>query len=84
MYAAIVHAFDAPPRYATFAEPVAAEGEKLVTVSAAGLHPIVKALAKNLIYQYSLQLDTMVYMKLCPRALSHYPSQNSKAWLKLL
>jgi NADPH:quinone reductase-like Zn-dependent oxidoreductase len=50
MYAAIVHAFDAPPRYATFAEPVAAEGEKLVTVSAAGLHPIVKALAKGTHY----------------------------------
>jgi NADPH2:quinone reductase len=50
MYAAVVHTFDAPPRYTTFADPVAAEGEKLVTVSAAGLHPIVKALAKGTHY----------------------------------
>ena len=50
MHAAVVHAFDAPPRYTTFADPVAAEGEKLVTVSAAGLHPIVKALAKGTHY----------------------------------
>jgi NADPH2:quinone reductase len=43
--AAVVHAYDAPPRYESFAEPVPAEGEKLVTVTAAGLHPIVKSLA---------------------------------------
>ncbi len=47
MNAAVVHAFDAPPRYTTFAAPVAAEGEQLVTVTAAGLHPIVKALASG-------------------------------------
>ncbi len=47
MKAAVVHAFDAPPRYTTFADPVAAEGEQLVTVTAAGLHPIVKALANG-------------------------------------
>jgi len=50
MHAAVVHAFDAPPRFTTFADPVAAEGELLVTVSAAGLHPIVKALAKGTHY----------------------------------
>jgi NADPH:quinone reductase-like Zn-dependent oxidoreductase len=50
MNAAVVHAFDAPPRYTTFADPVAAEGERLVSVSAAGLHPIVKALAKGTHY----------------------------------
>jgi NADPH2:quinone reductase len=50
MRAAVVHAFDAPPRFTTFADPVAAEGELLVTVSAAGLHPIVKALAKGTHY----------------------------------
>lgn len=50
MNAAVVHSFDAPPRYTTFAEPVAAEGEKLVSVTAAGLHPIVKALAKGTHY----------------------------------
>jgi NADPH2:quinone reductase len=50
MYAAVVHAFDAPPRYTTFAEPMVGDGELLVTVSAAGLHPIVKTLAKGAHY----------------------------------
>jgi NADPH2:quinone reductase len=45
--AAVVHAFDAPPRYTSFAEPVAGDGEALVDVIAAGLHPIVKALANG-------------------------------------
>jgi NADPH:quinone reductase-like Zn-dependent oxidoreductase len=56
MNAAVVHSFDAPPRYTTFAEPVAAEGEQLVRVSAAGLHPIVKALAKGTHYGSSGEL----------------------------
>jgi NADPH:quinone reductase-like Zn-dependent oxidoreductase len=56
MHAAVVHAFDAPPRYTTFPDPVAVEGEKLVTVSAAGLHPIVKALAKGTHYGSSGEL----------------------------
>ena len=50
MNAAVVQSYDAPPRYATFAEPAPAEGERLVTVTAAGLHPIVKALAKGTHY----------------------------------
>ena len=50
MNAAVVSTFDHPPRYTTFADPVAGEGEKLVSVSAAGLHPIVKALAKGTHY----------------------------------
>ena len=45
MKAAVVQSFSAPPRYADFADPVPAEGEVLVNVTAAGLHPIVKALA---------------------------------------
>jgi NADPH:quinone reductase-like Zn-dependent oxidoreductase len=45
MRAAIVTAFDTPPCYTGFADPVAGEGEKLVTVTAVGLHPIVKSLA---------------------------------------
>jgi NADPH:quinone reductase-like Zn-dependent oxidoreductase len=45
MNAAVVHAFHVPPRYTSFAEPVAAKGEVLVYVSAAGLHPVVKSLA---------------------------------------
>jgi NADPH:quinone reductase-like Zn-dependent oxidoreductase len=50
MNAAVVHAFDQPPRYSTFADPVPSEGEKLVTVTATGLHQIVKALANGTHY----------------------------------
>jgi NADPH:quinone reductase-like Zn-dependent oxidoreductase len=34
-----------PPRYQDFSEPMAEEGEALINVRAAGLHPVVKALA---------------------------------------
>ena len=50
MNAAVVHSYDAPPRYTTFADPVASEGELLVNVIAAGLHPIVKSLANGTHY----------------------------------
>jgi NADPH2:quinone reductase len=56
MYAAVVEAFDAPPRYTTFTNPIAAEGEKLVSVTAAGLHPIVRGLAKGTHYGSSGEL----------------------------
>jgi NADPH2:quinone reductase len=48
--AALVCSFDAPPRYTNFADPTPAEGETIVKVTAAGLHPIVKALAKGTHY----------------------------------
>lgn len=50
MNAAVVQSFDTLPGYATFADPVPADGERLVSVTAAGLHPIVKALAKGAHY----------------------------------
>jgi NADPH:quinone reductase-like Zn-dependent oxidoreductase len=50
MHAAVVRAFGVPPCYTTFADPVAAEGEQVVTVTAVGLHPIVKALANGTHY----------------------------------
>lgn len=50
MNAAVVHAFGAPPRYATFDDPVANEDEFTVNVSAVGLHPIVRALAAGTHY----------------------------------
>lgn len=50
MNAAVVHSFDAPPRYTSFADPVAQEGEVPVTITAAALHPIVKALANGTHY----------------------------------
>jgi NADPH:quinone reductase-like Zn-dependent oxidoreductase len=45
MKAALVSSYSTPPRYADFDDPTPGEGELLVTVTAAGLHPIVKALA---------------------------------------
>ena len=56
MNAAVVHSFDTPPHYTTFTEPIPAEGEHLVTVAAAGLHPIVKSLAKGAHYGSSGEL----------------------------
>jgi len=56
MNAAVVHAYDAPPRYTSFADPIPAESEKLVTVTAAGLHPIVKSLANGTHYGSTGQL----------------------------
>jgi NADPH:quinone reductase-like Zn-dependent oxidoreductase len=50
MNAAVVTAFNAPPTYTTFADPVPAAGELPVTVTAAALHPIVKLLANGTHY----------------------------------
>lgn len=50
MNATVVTAFDAPPSFTTFADPVAQQGEYLVRVTAAGLHPIVKSLANGTHY----------------------------------
>jgi NADPH:quinone reductase-like Zn-dependent oxidoreductase len=50
MNAAVVQAFDTPPSYRSFDEPVAQAGEMPVKVLAAGLHPIVKALANGTHY----------------------------------
>jgi NADPH:quinone reductase-like Zn-dependent oxidoreductase len=43
-------------RFATFADPVATQGEKLVHVTAAALHPIVKLLANGTHYGSTGQL----------------------------
>jgi NADPH2:quinone reductase len=53
MNAAVVHDYSAPPRYETFDDPVPKEGERLVRVSAAGLHPLVKAVASGRHYSSS-------------------------------
>jgi NADPH:quinone reductase-like Zn-dependent oxidoreductase len=47
MNAAVVEDFSISPRYTNFADPVPREKEVLVKVSAAGLHPIVRALANG-------------------------------------
>ncbi|MEV0275072.1 zinc-binding alcohol dehydrogenase family protein [Streptomyces sp. NPDC050610] len=43
MYAAVVTAFGQPPRYQPFPDPSPADGEKLIRVLAAGLHPRVRS-----------------------------------------
>jgi len=48
--AAVVHSFDLPPRHGSFDDPVPSGREQLITVSAAGLHRIVKALANGTHY----------------------------------
>lgn len=50
MNAAVVRSFATPPRYEPFADPVPSGEEILVTVAAAGLHPIVKSLAAGTHY----------------------------------
>ena len=56
MNAAVVEAFDRPPRYTTFADPVPSERELLVTVTACAMHPIVRALAAGSHYGSTGQL----------------------------
>ena len=45
MQAAVVSMQGQAPRYQSFPDPVAGEGEVAIQVRAAGLHPIVKAMA---------------------------------------
>ena len=47
MHAAVVNDLEKPPRYQLFPEPTPQGDEVLVHVHAAGLHPIVKALASG-------------------------------------
>jgi NADPH2:quinone reductase len=47
MQAAVVNVLGQAPTYQSFPNPVAGEGEVLIHVRAAGLHPIVKALASG-------------------------------------
>ena len=50
MNAAVVHAYNVPPTYETFADPVPQPGEQLVRVTAAALHQIVRGLASGTHY----------------------------------
>ena len=56
MNAAVVEAFDRPPRYTAFADPVPSENDLLVQVTAAALHPIVRGLASGTHYGSTGQL----------------------------
>jgi len=50
MQAAVVNVLGELPKYQSFPEPVAGEGEAVITVRAAGLHPVVKARASGAHY----------------------------------
>jgi NADPH:quinone reductase-like Zn-dependent oxidoreductase len=50
MYAAVVNVLGQPPQYQEFPETVASEGEVAIKVRAAGLHPVVKAIAAGAHY----------------------------------
>lgn len=52
MKAAVVQELGHSPQYQDFADPVAGENEVLVQVRAAGLHPIVKAIASGAHYSF--------------------------------
>jgi NADPH:quinone reductase-like Zn-dependent oxidoreductase len=56
MKAAVVEVLGQPPRYQEFAEPVVGENEILVQVHAAGLHPVVKAIASGAHYSATGQV----------------------------
>ena len=56
MKAAVVHAFGESPCFEEFPEPIPGEGEVIVEVRAAGLHPVVKALAGGSHYGSTYEL----------------------------
>jgi NADPH:quinone reductase-like Zn-dependent oxidoreductase len=56
MQAAVVNVLGEAPRYQSFPDPVAADGEVLIHVRAAGLHPIVKARASGAHYSSSKEV----------------------------
>lgn len=56
MNAAVVNVLGQPPQFQEFMDPSATGGEVLVRVKAAGLHPIVRALASGSHYSSSAQV----------------------------
>jgi NADPH:quinone reductase-like Zn-dependent oxidoreductase len=56
MKAAVIHRFGQPPRFEPFPDPTPGADEVLVQVRAAGLHPVVKALASGSHYGSGDQL----------------------------
>ena len=59
MQAAVVNALGQPPRYQTFSDPTPDQGEVLIQVRGAGLHPIVKALASGTHYMGKGEIPTV-------------------------
>ena len=67
MNAAVLHAFGKPPRFEQFAEPAAGEGEALVHVLAAALHPSTRAVASGSHYASPLELPAVCGLDGCGR-----------------
>ena len=67
MNAAVLHALGSPPRFEQFAEPVAREGEVLVHVLAAALHPSTRAVASDTHYASPKELPVIVGLDGCGR-----------------
>jgi NADPH:quinone reductase-like Zn-dependent oxidoreductase len=59
MHAAVVNVLGQSPQYQEFPDPVAAEGEAVIKVRAAGLHPVVKAIAAGLHYSSGGQVPAV-------------------------
>jgi NADPH:quinone reductase-like Zn-dependent oxidoreductase len=59
MKAAVINTRGQAPQYQDFPEPIAAEGEAIVHMRAAGLHPIVKSLASGEHYASGGQLPAI-------------------------
>jgi len=59
MQAAVVDSLGQPPRYDSFADPQPKDGEALIRVRAAGLHPVVKAMASGSHYAASGELPAI-------------------------
>ncbi|HEX4029405.1 MAG TPA: zinc-binding alcohol dehydrogenase family protein [Terracidiphilus sp.] len=59
MHAAVVNSLGEPPKYQSFPDPVPQDGEVLVHVRAAGLHPVVKGLASGSHYASGGQLPAV-------------------------
>jgi NADPH:quinone reductase-like Zn-dependent oxidoreductase len=59
MKAAVVNTLGQPPQYQEFPAPVAAEGETIIQMRAAGLHPVVKAIASGQHYSSTGQVPAI-------------------------
>ena len=60
MKAAVIHSFDRSPCFESFAQPTTQDGEVLVQVRVAALHPVVRAMANGTHYGSSSQIPSIV------------------------
>lgn len=67
MNAAVLHSFGSAPRFEPFAEPTVGEGEVLLHVLAAALHPSTRAVASGSHYSSPRELPTICGLDACGR-----------------